>query len=265
MTVGPLATFRVGDLTVTPFVLGEIVETPRDWFADAPATVPAGQVRMPVICLHVAGEGCSVLVDACDPARYSGLGSGSTTIHTALDAAGIAPDAISHVILTHGHHDHFCGVWDDSVDRPSFPGARHVLSSQEWSKDTLTQDARFADGPAADPRPLEALYQVGLLDFDASATALPPEITLLEAPGETKGHRVVRLTSQSQNFFFLADLFHVPAELADFGLCPTWAESHALVTNRNTIAGLIQQSRGTFMCSHIGDVLSAGELRGKQG
>lgn len=252
--------FSVGDLTVTPLILGEIAESPRDWFVEAPASVPAGEARLPVNCLHVSGPGISVLIDACDPAVYPIFGTGSTTLHSVLEASGISREAITHVILTHGHHDHFCGVWDDKRNAPKFPNARHILSGREWRGDTLTKAAQLADGAAADPRPLEALHRMGLPDLENSTAALPPGVILLDAPGETLGHRVVRLTSRGQSFFFLADLFHLPSELAQFELCPTWADKVTLIDSRATIAGFIRQSRGHFMCSHVNEIYSVYDL-----
>ncbi|PHS04634.1 MAG: hypothetical protein COA78_16340, partial [Blastopirellula sp.] len=49
----------------------------------------------------------------------------------ALDAAGIAPEDITHVIFTHGHPDHLWGVLDD-FDDPYFYEAQHMMGRVEW-------------------------------------------------------------------------------------------------------------------------------------
>lgn len=261
MIAPAIPAFDVGDLTLTPLVLGEIEDNPKGWFANAPADVRDERVRMPVFCLHVAGPSCSVLIDASDPAAYPVAGRRHSDIHTTLKGAGIASDTITHVILTHGHHDHFCGVWDVKRDRPNFPGARHILSSLDWSGGTLTSAAQFAGGSAADARPLEAIYRMGLLDLHGSSVALPSYISLFDAPGETEGHRVIRLVSRGQTFFFLADLFHVPAELTTPELYPLWANAVALRQSRAQIAASIRQADARFMCSHIVEIFNAMVLR----
>ena len=48
-----------------------------------------------------------------------------------LRAAGIAPEDIDTVILTHGHADHLGGNVDDE-GRPAFPNARYVMWRDEW-------------------------------------------------------------------------------------------------------------------------------------
>jgi glyoxylase-like metal-dependent hydrolase (beta-lactamase superfamily II) len=163
--------------------------------------------------------------------------------------------------LTHGHHDHFCGTWGQSRQKPNFPNARHLLSLHDWDKDTLTKAAQHADGAAADPRPLEALHRLGLLSFDINSVSLPPEITLHDAPGETHGHRVVQITSRNQTFYFLADLFHVLAELDTPQLCPKWVNTDLLLQSRAQFAEDIKQSNARFMCSHISKVFSVNDLR----
>ncbi|UWQ92856.1 MBL fold metallo-hydrolase [Rhodobacteraceae bacterium M382] len=249
--------FTLGDFTITALILGEICDTVADWFESGPLTGAGAPSRLPVICLHVAGPGLSVLIDACDPRQYPVTGTEPVGICTALRGAGCPPEGVTHVILTHGHHDHFCGVWDTDTDQANFPNARHILSARDWGDATLTAAAQHADGPAADPRPLEQLLGLGLLDLDTCTPALPPALTLIDAPGETDGHRVVRLCSQGQTFYFLADLFHLPAEIEMPDLCPVWADAAALNTSRRLLLDAILKSDARFMCSHMSEVFTA--------
>ena len=255
--------FPLGDLTITALILGEIHDTIADWFEFNPPDLPREPSRLPVICLHVSGPGLSILIDACDPTQYPVKGTEPVDICTALRGTGISPTAITHVILSHGHHDHFCGVWDLNRDAANFPNARHILSAQDWGKDTLTAAAQMADGPAADPRPLEKLRQLGLLDLDTCDPALAPVLTVIDTPGETDGHRVVRLCSQGQTFFFLADLFHVPAELEAPDLCPVWADAPALKESRRVLLDAILRCDARFMCSHMPELFGPDRVSSK--
>lgn len=255
-----MTAFTIGDLTVTPLVLGEIDDTPRDWFARPTCAVPPGRVRLPVNCLHVSGPGFSVLIDVCDPALYPVAGAGGPDLPTALARRGIAREAVTHVILTHGHHDHFCGVWDREDDRPRFPQATHFLSPRDWDSDSLTRAAQVADGEAADARALEAIFGIGLLNLEEDPACLPQGVTLLGAPGETDGHRCVSISSKGESFFFLADLFHLPAELRSPDLCPTWTDSKMLQRHRVQIADMITAKNARFMCSHIAGILHINAL-----
>lgn len=256
--VAPVVT--VGDLKITVLTLGEICDNPRNWFETENTCIANKTRRMPVICLHIAGPKISVLIDACDSSVYPILNKDAGGIRTVLKQAEIDPDTITHVILTHGHHDHFCGVLDHTTGKPNFPTARHVLSPNEWAGNTLTTAAQMADGSAANPHPLETLYQLGLLDLNLNGFSLPLNIVLIDAPGETKGHRIVQITSKGQVFFFLADLFHVQDEIDNPTLCPKWADAHALTQSRLRIACAIQKTRARFMCSHMAEVFSSDRL-----
>ncbi len=255
MTRWSVQQIRVGALTVTVLPLGEITATLSDWFAPDARAVPEGVFHLPVNALHVGGSGVSVLIDACDPALYPGAGQAGA-VSACLGRAGIAPEGVTHVIITHGHHDHFCGLVSPR-EGPAFAGARHILSSLDWSNGSLTAEAQAADGKAADPAALERLFQLGLLDIGDSARPLPPEITLIDTPGETRGHCVVRIASGGEVLYFLADLFHVRAEIDDPTLCPVWADEPALRASRRRIITAIRRDNARFLCSHLPDVFSA--------
>lgn len=244
---------KLGELTLTKLPLGAIRENASLWFPDG--CPERGRVELPINCLHVAGSGCSVLIDACDPGLYPVTGNSHATIRTALDSVGIIADEITHVILTHGHRDHFCGVWDHSKNRPNFPNARHVLSSRDWVGSTLTAKAQAADGYDADAKPLEMAFRLGLIDLDKPRIALPPPITLLDTPGETDGHRVVRISSSGEVFFFLSDLFHLSEEVSNPYLCPVWADAQELQSSRQYVIRIIQASKALSLCSHIPEII----------
>ena len=49
----------------------------------------------------------------------------------AMDALGVAPEDVTHVVFTHGHPDHLWGILDD-FDDPVFAGARHMMGRIEF-------------------------------------------------------------------------------------------------------------------------------------
>ena len=56
---------------------------------------------------------------------------GTGLLPDALDAVGIAPDDVTHVVFTHCHPDHLWGVLDD-FDDPMFANATHLMGRREW-------------------------------------------------------------------------------------------------------------------------------------
>jgi glyoxylase-like metal-dependent hydrolase (beta-lactamase superfamily II) len=255
MTRWPVQQISVGTLTATVLPLGEVSDTLRSWFRADALAIPDGVSRLPVNSLHVAGVGMSVLIDACDPGLYPDAGPPGGPGER-LEAAGVDPAGITHVIVTHGHHDHFCGVLTPSGGA-AFPRARHILSPLDWGNGILTAEAQMADGNVADPSVLERLFRFGLLDLDETPVPLPPEITLIDTPGETKGHRVVRIASGIGVLYFLSDLFHVMAEIDDPNLCPIWADETTLKASRSLIMAAIRRDKARFVCSHLPDVFTA--------
>src|SRR5262245_4267174 len=76
-------------------------------------------------------------------------GSGGTWEPTAgrladsLEAAGIKPEEIGKVVLTHAHPDHIWGLIDELDDSLRFPHARYVVAAREFDFWTSGEAARL--------------------------------------------------------------------------------------------------------------------------
>lgn len=111
-------------------------------------------------------------------------------ITEALDALGLGPDDITHVVFTHGHPDHLWGLLDD-FDDPLFAGATCMMGRAEydyWSDPETVNSidaARqsFAVGAA---RRLEVIADTVVLfeDGDEVLSGVRARMT----PGHTPGH-----------------------------------------------------------------------------
>jgi glyoxylase-like metal-dependent hydrolase (beta-lactamase superfamily II) len=112
------------------------------------------------------------------------------TLPEALDAAGIDPFDITHVIFTHGHPDHLWGVLDD-FDEPYFGNAEHMMGGVEfdyWMDDATVstigeERASFAVGAK---RRLEVIADAVTRFGDADEVL--PGVTAALTPGHTPGH-----------------------------------------------------------------------------
>ncbi|MEO7336037.1 MAG: MBL fold metallo-hydrolase [Caldimonas sp.] len=150
-----------------------------------------------------------ILVDA-----GTGLLFGPTLnkLPTSLRAAGIEPDQITDILVTHVHTDHTGGLMDGS--RRVFPNATLHLDQREtafWldpaneakaaeGTRSFFQQARAAIGPYAQAKRVET--------FDG-ATELFPGLRSIAAPGHTPGHTFYRLDSQGKTLVFWGDVMHV--------------------------------------------------------
>ena len=108
----------------------------------------------------------------------------------ALDAAGLTPEDITHVVFTHAHPDHIWGLLDD-FDEPVFMNATHMMGRAEWdywwnpaTVDTIGEArAAFAVGAKRRMEAIEAMVEF----FDDGQEILPG-IAAMATYGHTPGH-----------------------------------------------------------------------------
>jgi len=111
-----------------------------------------------------------------------------------LKAAGVAPEEVTIVVITHMHGDHIGGLSDDG-GTPTFPNARYVTGQKEydaWAK-------MDSDPFNAKVKPLaEKMSFIG--DGDSVASG----ITSVAANGHTPGHMTYMLESNGQSLRLVA-------------------------------------------------------------
>lgn len=125
-----------------------------------------------------------------------------------LGRVGLAPEDVTHVILTHLHVDHVGWTVHGSPDRltPTFPNARHLV--QQTGLTHLKHQALYD----THVRPLR---DADLLDpIDGPARPLPG-VDLVPTPGHTPGHQCVAVDLGDETLLVAGDAFVHPAQLAD--------------------------------------------------
>jgi glyoxylase-like metal-dependent hydrolase (beta-lactamase superfamily II) len=163
-------------------------------------------------------------------------------ITAALAAAGITPDQITHVVLTHMHGDHIGGLV--GANGPTFANAAYVTGAIEhnfWS-------GQENEGFNTAVRPLSD--RMTMLD-DGGTVA--PGITAMLAPGHTPGHMVYMIESDGQRLAITADTAnHYVWSLAR----PDWevrfdADKAAAAATRRTVFGMLAADRVPFIGYHM--------------
>src|SRR5579884_1841 len=226
-------TILVGDATVTIINAGDMVMNMAEALA-----VPESEWRplygssleslqpFPCQSIHIAVQGASILVDITDYALAKSLPPSyfqddylpPPGVVEQLQAKGIRPEDITHLVITHAHFDHYTGV---TIERngsyiPRFPNARVYLGRADWDW-SETQNA-LRDPDSLDSRIFGILQKHGLLQLVDGDLDLTPEVRILAAPGESPGHQIVRLHSRGQTLYCLGDLFHDVVEVEH----PAW-------------------------------------------
>jgi glyoxylase-like metal-dependent hydrolase (beta-lactamase superfamily II) len=141
-----------------------------------------------------------------DYSRYS--------IEGQLAEAGLKPEDITDVILTHLHFDHAGGAVKKAEDglAPAFPMASHHVQRRQWEWALNPSDRDKASYIPDNYLPLREWEMLALHD---GATELFPGFFLEVAEGHTPAQQLVRLRHAGRSLVYCADLVpmsaHIPA------------------------------------------------------
>jgi glyoxylase-like metal-dependent hydrolase (beta-lactamase superfamily II) len=168
-----------------------------------------------------------------------------------LASLGVAPEDVSHVVITHAHWDHFAGTTMSHAGQhvPTFPNARYYLGRADWEHPETQEGLR--DPNALEGRTLGVLDRAGLLELVAGDRDLGGGLTLVAAPGETPGHQMLRVQSGDAVLYCVGDLFHHAVEVEHPAWMVSWADAETmLATRRQAIAEALAE-RALLVAAHI--------------
>jgi glyoxylase-like metal-dependent hydrolase (beta-lactamase superfamily II) len=213
-----LARFKVGDATITAISDGYIdmalqlfPKTPETEGRAALAASPqAKPLRGHVNAFLIETDGKRVLVDTGGvAAAIPTLGQFSAN----LKAAGVAPDSIDAVIMTHLHVDHVGGLFGPN-GTAAFPKAELIVAEEEYA--FWTNPGLLGQAPA-EFKPLVQAAQGSVKPYEKRVTRVKGEkevikgLTLTPAHGHTPGHSAIRVASGGQQLLIWGDIIHAPA------------------------------------------------------
>jgi glyoxylase-like metal-dependent hydrolase (beta-lactamase superfamily II) len=113
-----------------------------------------------------------------------------------LRQAGVAPTAVTDIVISHGHPDHIGGLVGENGG-PAFPNAKVRMTAAEW--DWIKGQERVADLAKAIAGQVET-FQPG--------AALAPGVTAVEIRGHTPGHTGVLIESEGARLIAIGDTAH---------------------------------------------------------
>jgi glyoxylase-like metal-dependent hydrolase (beta-lactamase superfamily II) len=201
--VAPAATpFRVGALHLYALRdMANVVPNDNSVFGadQTPAAVaavlkaagaPTDHIALGVDALLVITPGHVVLIDTGLGPKVGGV------LMQSLAKAGIAPDKVTDVLITHSHGDHIGGLVT-ADGKSAFPKATIRLSTTEWQ---WLQGRKNA-------APIVAAVRAQVKPFSPGGTVLPG-ITSVALPGHTPGHVGYQIASKGDRLLDIGDTAH---------------------------------------------------------
>jgi glyoxylase-like metal-dependent hydrolase (beta-lactamase superfamily II) len=142
-----------------------------------------------------------------DTGAGSNFGPGAGRLGASLAEAGIEPQAVTDIFISHVHGDHVGGLVN-ADGKLAFPNATIHLSKPEWTfLSGLGDEAAKSiglDGHIA----LVAAIQPKVDAFTPGADVVPGVVKAVEIKGHTPGHSGFEIRSGPDSLLYVADSMH---------------------------------------------------------
>ena len=209
-------TFKIGDLTA--FALRDgVLEFPNDnkifGVGHTPEEVASllSAAGAPTDKLHLGLQPLLVKttdrVLLFDTGAGTNMGASAGRLLASLAAAGVDPQSVTDIFISHVHGDHVGGLVN-AAGALAFPAAGIHLSAPEWD---------FLKGMNA-----ETAKNMGIAQYDALIAALTPKVDAfvpdaeiipglvkaVEIKGHTPGHSGYLITSGQSSLLYVGDAMH---------------------------------------------------------
>jgi len=212
------------------------------------ANAPSDQITLSVDTLLVRDGARTVLID-------TGLGpkAGGVLI-ASLKLAGVTPDQVTDVLITHVHPDHIGGLLT-ADGQPAFPKAKVRMASADWAF-LQSQPDMAALVKAIAP-------QVAAFEPGAQVT---PSITAVAIKGHTPGHVGYQIVSGRDRLLDIGDTAHssiISLAKPDWTMGFDGAAAVAKASRRETLTELAKDHE-TIFAPHfpypgVGTVAASGD------
>jgi len=284
--IGNVEVVRIDELTLNAFPLGVLYpganpqdfERHRDRLGPGSFNTDAGVFTQSVHSWLVKTPRHTILIDTAtgnDKSRPTAppLDHLNEPYLERLAAAGVRPEDVDYVLLSHLHADHV--GWNtrlvDGRWVPTFPRARYVMSGIEQAYNQSLADGKEPQGdgrpgPQLGPRagkPMEGVYadsvrpiiEAGLAEFvKVDGSEFLDGISFLPSPGHSIDHASIRIVSEGEEALFAGDVMHHPLQVYEPQLNSCFCEfPDAAVRSRLWALNDAAERNALFFTTHFAE------------
>jgi glyoxylase-like metal-dependent hydrolase (beta-lactamase superfamily II) len=209
---------RIGDNEVIAISDGTVPVNARQLLNNDPG-IPAmlkkafltEDVETSINTYLIRSNGRLILVDAGSGEL---MGQHGGKLITSLNNAGVKPEDITDILLTHVHIDHSGGL--STKGKPLFPNATIHVNQKDvefWKAHETPQenDSRGIKANRVAYLALKPYLDAGKVKTFSGNVTLLPGIDTYETPGHMPGHSLYRLQSKGEKIVFIGDMVHIAA------------------------------------------------------
>lgn len=172
-----------------------------------------------------------------------------------LKQAGVLPEQVDTVLLTHLHSDHT--GWISNQGSLSFPNATYMLGNdEEWSFFQEHTDVPFHPGDSV--RDLANRFET-----TTDGQAVAPGVNVRATQGHTPGHQSIVISSGADRAIIMGDILHCPAQITE----PEWntifdVDIELARRVREQLLSEMESSDTIMCCGHIAEAVFGRVLPG---
>lgn len=186
----------------------------RQAFADIGLSLDDAESSLNPLVAKIGGE--TILIDTGEGGKPNG-----GHILESMKLAGISPDDITRVIITHADGDHVKGALTDD-NQPVYPNSTYIISKTEMD----FWQGRIDNGIVEQQPIVDMMRSKGLRLIEMDEQIMPG-VTAVPIPGHKPGQIAVLIESEGEKLIHMADLLHSPMQFAH----PEWSASFDVDTS----------------------------------